>query len=103
MDKNNNNNNNNTTRKFKPTIMTKQQKKEEIESLARVKDKFEFPEVITKFQVKETEGRQGQGQIYLALELRKMLGWKKGDLLTVKLNKTKDGVEVRRLITTFFL
>lgn len=69
----------------------KQSKKQEKE------DKETGLECITKFQVKDREGREGQGNIYLRLALRKALGWKAGDKLVVKLNKTKDGIEIRKL------
>lgn len=66
---------------------------------AKKKAANEVGEVTSRFQVKESRKvqRAGQGNIYLAKHLREILGWKKGDLLTIKLNKTKDGVEVRRL------
>ena len=81
--------------------MTKQERQNSAAAVRKVKENIasEGQEVTCRFQVKESRKvpRAGQGNIYLAKHLREILGWKKGDVLTIKLNKTKDGIEVRKL------
>lgn len=86
----------------KTTTISPQEKLNKQVLSAKRKAANEVEEVTSRFQVKESRKtpRAGQGNIYLAKHLREILGWKKGNLLTIKLNKTKDGIEVRRLNMT---
>lgn len=57
-------------------------------------------EKIISMQIREREGKSPQGYVYIPLEFKKTLGWTKGQILSVQLNKSKDGIEIRSVAFT---
>ena len=57
-------------------------------------------EKIISMQIREREGKSPQGYVYIPLEFRRQLGWIKGQILSVQLNKGKDGIEIRTVAFT---